>query len=810
MIWRWFWREWRTPSLLVVWLSLTLAVACVLALGRAGDRINQSVNYQSRDYLAGDLVLRGSHPADETWLKKAQESGLALSQQMSFNTMVFANDVPQLVYVKAADDAYPLYGELETDPPGLKPARGEILIAPRLAELLSVKPGQMLEVGDTDLKIAGFLIQEPDSGFNPFQMAPRVLINLQDVEATGAVQPGSRLTYRDMFAGAPDAVAVFKQQYEDALRIDQRWVTLKQEGGALAKSIDRAQQFLVLSALLTLLLAIAAVAVAMSHYCRSRHTLIAVLKTLGAGRRELRYWVVGQWAVLMAAAMVAGSLLGLIFDAILMNLLAPLLPKALPDPGLWPWAWALLTLLAITLLVGARPYRQLMLTQPTRVLRDDVVAPVWPLRWYLPLAVLIVAGGLAVLTNASFLLWAVLAGVVLIAALLAVAGYGGLWLLAKIPFRALSLRLAVRRLLRQPGQTLVQTGAFALSFMLLGLLVMVRGDLIGRWQQQLPPDTPNYFLVNMTEEQIAPVNQLLASHNVTPSEYYPVVLARLSGINGETALAWADARDPGNNTVRRELSLTWQESLPPLNELVDGTWPPKPGEVSIEMEVVKELGLKVGDTLTFTGDTRPFTVTVSSVRQVDWESMRPNFFFIFNHASLKNQSAMWLTSFHYDGNDGLITQMNRKYPSISIFDTGSMLKQIQTILAQVSRALEAMVVLVLICGVLLLLAQIQVGMNQRRTELVVYRTLGAGKRLLRRTLWSEFALLGAMAGVVAALGAETALWLLQTRVFDFPWQPQWPLWVGLPLAGGFLLSLCGSVLGIRLLGDSQQYRRLQS
>ncbi|MBO8124947.1 ABC transporter permease, partial [Klebsiella pneumoniae] len=183
------------------------------------------------------------------------------------------------------------------------------------------------------------------------------------------------------------------------------------------------------------------------------------------------------------------------------------------------------------------------------------------------------------------------------------------------------------------------------------------------------------------------------------------------------------------------------------------------------------------------------------VRQVDWESMRPNFFFIFNHASLENQSAMWLTSFHYDGNDGLITQMNRKYPSISIFDTGSMLKQIQTILAQVSRALEAMVVLVLICGVLLLLAQIQVGMNQRRTELVVYRTLGAGKRLLRRTLWSEFALLGAMAGVVAALGAETALWLLQTRVFDFPWQPQWPLWVGLPLAGGFLLSLCGSVLG---------------
>lgn len=810
MIWRWFWREWRTPSLLVVWLSLTLAVACVLALGRVGDRINQSVNYQSRDYLAGDLVLRGSHPPETAWLAAAQKSGLHLSQQMSFNTMVFANDVPQLVYVKAADDAYPLYGELETDPPGLKPKPGEILIAPRLAELLSVKPGDKLEVGDTDLNIAGFLIQEPDSGFNPFQMAPRVLIHLNDVDATGAVQPGSRLTYRDMFAGEPDAVAAFQEKFKDALRIDQRWMTLDQEGGALAKSIDRAQQFLVLSSLLTLLLAIAAVAVAMSHYCRSRHTLIAVLKTLGAGRRELRYWVIGQWAVLMAAAMVAGSLLGLVFDVVLMSLLAPLLPKELPAPGWWPWIWALLTLLAITVLVGARPYRQLMLTQPTRVLRNDVIAPVWPLRWYLPLVAVIVAGGLAVLTNASVLLWAVLSGVVLIAALLAVVGYGGLWLLAKIPFRQLSLQLAIRRLLRQPGQTLVQTGAFALSFMLLGLLVMVRGDLIGRWQEQMPPDTPNYFLVNMTQAQIEPVNQLLAKHNVTPTEYYPVVLARLSGINGETALAWADARDPGNNTVRRELSLTWQDKLPPVNELADGTWPPKPGEVSIEMEVVKQLGLKVGDTLTFVGDTQPFTATVSSIRQVDWESMRPNFFFIFNQSSLQNQSAMWLTSFHYEGNDGLITAMNRQYPSISIFDTGAMLKQIQTILAQVSRALEAMVVLVLICGVLLLLAQIQVGMAQRRTELVVYRTLGAGKRLLRRTLWCEFALLGAMAGVVAALGAEIALWQLQTRVFDFPWQPQWPLWIALPLVGGFLLSLCGSVLGIRLLGDSQQYRSLQS
>ena len=473
-----------------------------------------------------------------------------------------------------------------------------------------------------------------------------------------------------------------------------------------------------------------------------------------------------------------------------------------------PWVWAIGTLFIIAIIVGSRPYYQLMATQPSRVLREDAKSPVWPLYYYLPIVILIVVGGLFIFAGVNPLLWSILAGIVVVAILLALIGWVGLWGLRHIKFRQLSLRLSVSRLLRQPLQTITQMSAFSLSFMLLALLILVRGDLLDRWQQQLPADSPNYFLINMNQSQLEPVTKLLAEFDVKPTEFNPVVLARLTDINDQSAIEWADQRDPNNNTVRRELSLTWQSDLAPANVVDEGTWPPKAGEVSIEQTVVKELGLKLGDKLTFNAGAQVFSATVSSIRTVDWESLRPNFYFIFSEESLSQMPATWLSSFHYDGDGQLLTQLSRHYPTINVLDTGAIITQIQQILQQVSQALEVMVVLVIFCGLLLLLAQIQVGMSQRERELVVYRTLGASKKLMRRTLWSEFALLGLMAGLAAAFGAEIALWLLQSKVFDFPWQPEWRMWVLLPLCAAILLSICGGWLGLRLLGTGNQHRRL--
>lgn len=806
MIWRWFWREWRSPSLLIVWLALTLSVACVLALGSISDRMDKGLSQQSRDFIAGDRVLRTARPVPEGWLLDAQQQGLKVSRQLSFTTMTYAGDRPLLANVKATDAAYPLYGQLETLPANLKPVSGSVLVAPRLLALLDIKVGDNLEVGDTTLRIAGEVVQEPDSGFNPFQTAPGIIINLADVGKTGAVQPGSRLTYRYMFAGAPTDIQRYEERLKPQLKPDQRWYGLEESGSALGKSLQRSQQFLLLSALLTLLLSIAAVAVAMSHYCRSRYDLIAVLKTLGAGRKALSKLIIGQWLAVLLLAGTCGSVIGLGFEAVLIRLLAPVLPGELPAAGGWPWLWAMGALVMISLLVGLRPYRQLLATQPLRVLRRDVVANVWPLRYFLPATAVIVVGLLSVLMGASTLLWAILAGMVVLALLLGGIGWGSLLLLRRITLKNLALRLAVNRLLHQPWVTISQLAAFSLSFMLLALLLVLRGDLLDRWQQQLPPDSPNYFLLNMTTAQVPQVKAFLQQHQLHEETFYPIVRVRLSEINQQVATERVHEDDPGGEAVNRELNLTWQSDLPDHNPLTAGTWPPKTGEVSMDEGIAGRLKIQLGDTLTFSGDTQSFSAKVTSLRQVDWESLKPNFYFIFPPGALDGQPQTWLTSFRYDGDGKVLTQLNRQFPTLSLLDIGSILKQVGGVLQQVSRALEVMVVLVVICGGLLLLAQVQVGMRQRRQELVVYRTLGAGKRLLRGTLWCEFALLGLVAGIAAAVGAEAALWLLQTKVFDFPWAPTPVLWWALPLLSALLLSLCGGWLGVRLLRGRALFR----
>jgi len=804
MIARWFWREWRSPSLLIVWLALSLAVACVLALGSVSDRMEKGLSQQSREFMAGDRTLSSSRVVPQAWIDEARKQGLKVGQQLSFQTMTFAADTPQLASVKAVDDIYPMYGELQTEPPGLKPTAGSVLLAPRLMALLNLKTGDSIDVGDATLKIAGEVVQEPDSGFNPFQMAPRLLMNTADVAKTGAVQPGSRVTWRYKFGGTPAQIDAYEKWLKPQLKPEHRWIGMEQDDGALGKSLERSQQFLLLSALLTMLLAVAAVAVAMGHYCRSRYDLVAILKTLGAGRAQLRKLIVGQWLMVLALSAITGGAIGLLFEKVLMILLKPVLPAALPPASLWPWLWAMGAMVVISLLVGLRPYRQLLATQPLRVLRRDVVASVWPLKFYLPVVVAVVVMLLAWLMGGSMLLWAVLAGAVVLALLCGVLGWMLLNVLKGLTLKSLPVRLAVNRLLRQPWSTLSQLSAFSLSFMLLAMLLVLRGDLLDRWQQQLPPESPNYFLINIAPEQVMPLKGFLSEHQIVPESFYPIVRARLTQINGKPTEGNQD------EALNRELNLTWQDKRPDHNPITAGNWPPKAGEVSMEEGLAARLKVGLGDTVTFTGDTQDFSAKVTSLRKVDWESLRPNFFFIFPSGALDGQPQSWLTSFRWENGNGMLTQLNREFPTVSLLDIGAILKQVGQVLEQVSRALEVMVVLVTACGLLLLLAQVQVGMRQRHQELVVYRTLGASKSLLRTTLWCEFALLGLVSGLVAAIGAETALAVLQTKVFDFSWEPDWRLWLILPISGAVLLSLCGGWLGTRLLKGKALFRQFAS
>lgn len=807
MIWRWFWREWRSPSLLIVWLSLTLAVACVLALGNMSSRIEQTLNKQSRDFLAADKVLRSTSPVPEAWLNEAKANGLEISEQLSFMTMAYAGDTPLLSSIKAVDSLYPFYGELKTVPENTKPAAGEVIVASRLLMLLNLQVGDQLDVGDATFKIVAELIQEPDSGFNPFNTAPRILMNIADVEKTGAIQPGSRLTYRYLFAGSEQAITAFSQYIEPQLQPDQRWYGVEESGGSVGKTLERAQQFLVLSALLTLLLAASAIAVAMGHYSRSRYNLVAVLKTLGATSKKLRYLIVGQWLSVILLAAVTGVVVGLVFEQALLVLLKPVLPAELPNTGVWPFIWSIGTLLLISLIIGLRPYKQLLATLPLRVLRKDSVVNVWPLKFYLPVVLTIMILLLAYLVGFNAMWWSMLLGLLALVVILGIVGWGSLLLLKLLTVRQLSLRLAINRLLRQPSATISQLGAFSLSFMLLALLFNLRGGLLDRWQEQLPESSPNYFLMNINTQQVEPVRQFLEQHNVQVEQFYPIVRVRLTAINDQPARELISEESPGFSTINRELNLTWLETLPEENKLISGSWPPKENEVSIEQGAAERLGVSLGDKMTFTGNGTDFSASISSIRQVDWESLQPNFFFIFPPNALDSQPQSWLTSFHYSGEQSAIVQLNRQFPTVSVLDVGNMIRQASQVLQQVSSALEVMVALVIICGFLLLFAQIQVGMQQRRQELVVYRTLGAKRKLLRATLLSEFALIGLAVGVTATVGSEITLGLLQKQVFDFVWQPNLWVWIILPAISVGLLSLCGLWLGGRLFDQKALYRR---
>src|SRR5690606_10787423 len=441
-----------------------------------------------------------------------------------------------------------------------------VLLAPRLMALLKLKTGDEIDVGDARLRIAGEVIQEPDAGFNPFQMAPRLLMNVADVPKTGAVQPGSRVTWRIKFGGTPSQLAAYEKWLLPQLKPEHKWYGLEQDEGALGKSLERSQQFLLLSALLTLLLAVAAVAVAMGHYCRSRYDLVAILKTLGAGRAQLRKLIVGQWLMVLGLSVLTGGAIGLVFERVLMILLKPVLPAALPPASLWPWLWAVGTMVVISLLVGLRPYRLLLATQPLRVLRRDAVASVWPLKFYLPVIIAVAVGLLAWLMGGSTLLWAVLAGAVVLALLCGVLGWMLLNALKGLTVKSLPVRLAINRLLRQPWSTLSQLSAFSLSFMLLAMLLVLRGDLLDRWQQQLPPESPNYFLINIAPEQVTPLKGFLSEHQIVPESFYPIVRARLTQINGQTTDGSQD------ESLNRELNLTWQDKRPDHNPITAGSW----------------------------------------------------------------------------------------------------------------------------------------------------------------------------------------------------------------------------------------------
>ncbi|SHH37815.1 ABC transporter permease [Ferrimonas marina] len=807
LAWRLFRRELFGGQLKLITAALALAVLAVTSLGLISERLKQGLLSEATQFLAADRVLVSPQPVDETLLQQARDLGLETAQTLSFQSMLFTDTGLQLVSVQAVSDGYPLRGQI--DPllplPGLLPAAGALWIDGRLHNQLA--NGEQVELGNSELEITGAFARLPDGGFNVFASAPTVLMRLDDVEATGVVQPGSRLTWRYQFAGSATALKAFEDQLLPTLTTSQRWQDVRNQETPLARAIQRAEQFMLLATLFGIALACAAVGVAARRYCQRHYDVVAMLKTLGASHRQVR----GIFALHLGLTTLLGIALGLASGLLMAQGLIWALPETLRDTLAPTQLWRPVALGCTTGLVAAigftlYPMLRLMSVPPLRVLRRDIEPAHLGMGLNAALSIVALAS-LAWLYSGSWVMtWILLAGAGLLTLLLAAVAWGMLSWGRTLGMRTGSpLQLALAGLRRRANDNVLQLVGFSVALMLLLTVLALRQDLLQDWQSQLPEGTPDHFLVNIAPDQTEAMDAFLAERNVVATDLYPVVRGRLSAINGETVQRRVTKEDPepeGPRGIGRELNLTYRIELPPNNPIEAGQWysPDATDEVSVELEVAERLGIGLGDTLSFTVEGQTFTARVTSLRKVNWETMQPNFFMIFPPETLAPFASTYIASFlHPEGQPDLVPQMAQRFPTVSVLDVGTMIEQLRQVVDQVAAALGFVLLVVLAASSLLLFAQTEAGMASRRQELAIMRTLGASGSLLKRAVSWEFALLGALAGILAVAVAELVLFLVKTQLFQLVVQPHWNWWWSIPLGGALLIGVLGRWACRRLL-----------
>lgn len=798
------WREVKRGPLRLFMLALALSVASILSVSLVADRLDQALKASGKDYIGADQVLSGSRAAEADWLVQAERLGLKVSRTQSFQSVLFADEELQLAGVRAVDEAFPFYGEL-TLAPVAQVAPGQIWLSARLLTLLKLEIGDRVELGNSELTVAGELVSEPDQGFSPALLAPRALIHLDDVASTGIQMAGSRVSYRYLFKGDAQTLGQYSDWLAPKLKAGQQWSGPEQADSPVAQSLTRAEQFFRLASLIGVLLGILAMAIALGYFSRREQDRIALLKTLGAGRRLLILWLARLLSSLFLMGTILGTLVGYGVHKLILLSLGEALTMPLPSPSLMPFMIATGLALLTTLTLSVVPLLRLLQVPPLRVLRKDAAANIAP--WWSALVLLV----------GTFVLSGVFAGdfklaLGLLGGLLTLGGIlGGLcWLLLTLAQRTASgvaLRLAMSRLQRARLATLMQFGGIALALFLGSLLWIIRGELVDGFLAQLPAEAPNRFLLNIAADEREPLEERLAAAGLEHSQFYPIVRGRLTAVNDKATATDVDNGQDGG--VGRELNLTYSEQLPEGNRLLAGEWTKQAQSVSVESGLAERLQLSIGDSVTLDLAGQSVTAQVRNIREVDWESLKPNFYFIFSPDVLNEYSATWLASFYLPPEQAALEiELIRAFPTVTILDVAALLEQLREILAQVSQALLVIMALVTGASLLVLLAQLETTLEQRRQELVLLRTLGASERLMKASLRWEWLVAGAVAGLSAALAVELCVAIILPWWLGLSWQPHVGLWFGLPALGALLLLLTGRVGGITratLMSKLQQW-----
>jgi putative ABC transport system permease protein len=802
-------RNWAAGELRVLLLALLIAVASVTTVGFFADRVQAALDAQANDLLGGDLAVIADHPIPAPFIEAARSGGLALAQTRTFPSMVGAAGAVNLAEIKAVSDTFPLRGHIRvTDALGAPdreaqggPRKGTVWIGVALAGRLGVKVGDTLNVGRAPLAIAEIITREPDSVLDYFGIAPRVLMNEADLEATQLIQVGSRVSHRLLVSGEPPAVAKFRAAMTPKVARGERIEGVRDARSEVRTALERAQRFLGLASLLSVVLASVAVALAARRFSQRQIDAAAMMRCLGASQSAIFGLHAWQFVVLGIAACALGSLIGYGAQEVLSRWLAAFITVPLPLPGPMPAVRG--GVIGFVLLLGFTlpPLLRLRNASTLRVLRRDL-APAEPLSAAAFILGLAALSSLIVWQAGDVKLGAIaLGGFAAALAVSAVAGYGLIRLVARLRGAASGpWRYGLANLRRRTGASLVQIMALGLGIMAMLMLTIVRTELITKWQQSMPPDMPNRFAINIQDDQLADVKRHFAGLGLATPDLYPMVRGRLVAI-GERDIAPSEYSDQRTRRLaEREFNLSWAQTNRPDNRIVAGTfWTPESTEpqFSIEEGIAKSLNIKLGDALTFDVAGSRFTAKVTSLRKVDWDSFKPNFFVIANPPVLKGYPASWITSFHLpQGREDVVSGLVQRFPNVSVIDLSALMAQFQRITDQVSRAVEFVFLFAIAAGLVVLFAAITSTQDERVFEAAILRTLGASRRQLMILQLAEFLAIGLLAGTVAAAGAVGLAMVLSVRVLGIAYDFHWMLPLAGLVVGGVGVAVAG-LLGTR-------------
>ena len=780
---------WRAGALRVLVFALVLAVSAITAVGFFTERVESALSQQGALLLGGDLAVSADHQIPAIFSELAQKQGFVAVKTYEFPSMVVAGDNSQLVEIKAVGNNFPLRGDLTLGATAsdagrvvkAAPASGEAWIEPRLANVLDLRVGDQIAVGDKTLLVTAILLREPSRGGDMFSFAPRLMMNAEDLAATKLIQYGSRVKYQLLLSGDLKNIQQFHQKMKPELGRGERIEDLRNARPEIKLALDKAEQFLGLSAMVSVILAMAAMLLSSMPYIRQSLDMFALMRCFGALQNTVLQVLAMQTLLIAFFSALLGIVIGYAAQIGLAKLAGSLFVEALPAASFLPVVIGLTASLAMMVAVVVPHAWQMRKLTAMNILRRETLAqPVSAQAKYMPAALVMAAMVFWQAQDVKIALSTILAMTALCFVVFAFA-YGLVYLAKE--FIRLSphnktlstVMIGVQGLKTRLALSTVQTIGFSMGLMVLMLLALIRGDLINNWQASLPADAPNRFVINVQPQQIDGVKRFFSEQQIKEASVFPMVRARLVKINQDVIKSSQWKEDKARRLAEREFNLSWTEVMQSDNKLVAGRWWNQ-GEygkpyLSLEQDLAKTLGIQLGDTLSFDVAGTPLVLTVTSLRKVDWDTMRANFFAVTPPGVLDNFSANYISSFHLPlGADLPLNQLVKQYPNLTVIDVAALMQQVRGIMQKMSSTIEYVFIFSLITGVAVLYAALVATRAERVAEATLMRVFGASRRQVSIAYFTEFALIGLIAALVATVAANLLAFYISVKVLDIPFQ----------------------------------------